>query len=174
MKKNLLTVLILALMIVNIVLTTIMMVSVISANKKTAQLVGNVVTALNLQFAVPGSEGDAEQAVPLENTQVYEMPDSLMVEVPTADGGSVYFIFNLSLSMNTKDKGYKKLGESITTGTYNSVIEDMVSSIVGAHTEEECRNDIETIKKEILLAIQNWTEYKFIYKVNISGVKFSS
>lgn len=173
MKKNLLTVLILALMIVNIVLTTIIMVSVISANKKTAELVGNIALALNLQFAAPGSEGDAGQEVPLENTEVYELPDSLMVQVSTADGGKVYFVFNLSLSMNSKDKGYKKLGESITSGTYDSVIEDMVSSIVGAHTEEECRNDIETIKKEILQAVQDLTGHKFIYKINISGVKFT-
>lgn len=173
MKKNLLTVLILALMIVNIVLTTVIMVSVISANKKTAELVGNIATALNLQFTVPGSEGDAESAVPLEDTEVYALPDSLMVQVSTAEGGNVYMIFNLSLSMNSKDKGYKKLGENITSGNYDSIIEDMVSSIVGTHTEEECRNDIESIKKEILLAIQNLTGYKFVYKVNISGVKFS-
>ncbi|MCM1063531.1 MAG: flagellar basal body-associated FliL family protein [Eubacterium sp.] len=173
MKKNLLTVLILALMVVNIVLTTIIMVSVISANKKTADLVGNIATALNIQFAVPGSEGEAEPAVPLEDIVVYALPDSQMVQVPTADGGTVYFVFNLSLSMDSKGDGYKKHGESITSGSYDSMILDQVNSIVAAHTEEECRNDIESIKKEILQAIQDFTGYKFVYKINISGVKFT-
>lgn len=173
MKKNLLTVLILALMIVNIVLTTVVMVSVISTNKKTAELVGNVATALNVQFTEPGGEGEAEQAVPLENVVVYALPDDMMVQVPTVDGGKVYFIFKLSLSMDSKGDGYKKLGESITSGAYDTMIMDQVSSIVAAHTEEECNNDIESIKREILQAIQDFTGYKFVYKINISGVKFS-
>jgi len=173
MKKNLLTVLILALLIVNIVLTSIIMVSVISANKKTADLVGNIATALNLQWSVPGSEGDAEPAVSLENTVVYPLPDALTIPVKTADGSSVYMIFELSLSMDSKGDGYKKLGENITSGSYDSLIEDKVTSIVGAHTEEECRNDIESIRTEILQAIQNLTGYKFVYRVNISGLKFS-
>lgn len=173
MKKNLLTVLILALMIVNIVLTTIMMVSVISANKKTSELVGSIATALNVQFTAPGSEGEAEQAVPLENTVVYPLPESLMIEVATAEGGSIYFIFDMSLSMDSKGKGYKKLGDNITSGGYDSLIEDMVNSIVSAHTEEECRNDIDSIKQEILQAIQTTTGYKFVYKINISNIKFS-
>ncbi len=173
MKKNLLTVLILALMIVNIVLTTVIMVSVISANKKTADLVGNIATALNVQFAAPGSEGEAEPAVPLEDTVVYPLPESMMIQVATADGGSVYFIFDMSLSMNSKGDGYKKLGENFTSGGYDSVIGDLVNSIVGAHTEEDCRNDIDSIKQEILQAIQDMTGYKFVYRINISNIKFS-
>ena len=90
MKKNLLTVLILALMIVNIVLTSIIMVSVISANKKTADLVGNIATALNLQWSVPGSEEDSEPAVALENAVVYPLPESLMIPLATADGSDSY------------------------------------------------------------------------------------
>ena len=172
MKKNLLTVLILALMIVNIVLTSIIMVSVISANKKTADLVGNIATALNLQWAVPGGEGGVE-SVPLEETEIYALPEALMIPLVTADGSDSYIIFNLSLSMNSKGDGYKKLGESILSGSYDTLIEDKVNSIVCVHTEEECRNDFESIRAEILQAIQELTGYRFVYKVNISGIKFS-
>ena len=172
MKKNLLTVLILALMIVNIVLTSIIMVSVISANRKTADLVGNVAAALNLEITVPGSEGEDEPAVSLENTVVYALPEPLMVPLNTGDDSTVYMIFDLSLSMDSKGEGYKKLGENITSGSYDSLIEDLVNSIVGAHTEEECRNDVESIRAEILQAVQNLIGYKFVYKINISGVKF--
>ena len=48
MKKNLMSVLILALLIVNIVLTVITMVSVTSTNKKTASVVNSIATVLNL------------------------------------------------------------------------------------------------------------------------------
>lgn len=57
MKKNLMTVLILALLIVNIALTGVMLVSIVGTNKKTAQLVDNITTAMNLELTVPGARG---------------------------------------------------------------------------------------------------------------------
>lgn len=174
MKKNLLTVLILALMIVNIVLTTIIMVSVISANKKTSDLVGNIATALNLELAAPGSEGEGEKIVSLANTETYQLPDELMIGLSSVEGSNGgYMIFNLSLSMDIKGDGYKKYGENVSAGAYDSIIEDTVSSIIGSYTEEECRNNIEQIKSEILQAIQGmFDSTKFIYRVNITGTKF--
>ena len=50
MKKNLISIVILALLIVNIVLTSIMMFSVMSTNKKTAALVGDVAAAISLEL----------------------------------------------------------------------------------------------------------------------------
>ena len=46
MKKNLISIIILALLVVNIVLTAIMMFSVTGAANKTAALVDNIATAL--------------------------------------------------------------------------------------------------------------------------------
>ena len=50
MKKNLLTILILALVIVNLTLTVITMISVTGTNKKTAALVDTIATVLNLEL----------------------------------------------------------------------------------------------------------------------------
>ena len=66
MKKNLLSVLILALLVVNIVLTTIMMLSITKTNSKTAELVTNIATVMNLELYGPG--GTAEEQVALEDT----------------------------------------------------------------------------------------------------------
>ena len=68
MKKNLMTKLILALLVVNIVLTSVML-SIVGTNKKTAQLVDNITTAMNLELTVPGEEGTTN--VPLLDTEVY-------------------------------------------------------------------------------------------------------
>lgn len=57
MKKNLMTVLILALLIVNIALTGVMLVSIVGTNKKTAQLVDNITTAMNLELTVREQRG---------------------------------------------------------------------------------------------------------------------
>lgn len=51
MKRNLLSIIILALLVVNLVLTSIMMVNVSSASKKTAALVGDIADTLKLELS---------------------------------------------------------------------------------------------------------------------------
>lgn len=77
MKKNLMTVLILALLIVNIVLTSVMLISIVGTNKKTAQLVDNITTAMNLELTVPGAESAAN--VSLTDTEVYNISDTMTI-----------------------------------------------------------------------------------------------
>ena len=170
MKKNLLTVLILALLVVNLVLTTIMMVSVLGANKKTSELVTAIATVLNIEYSAPGSSDEAETQVSLANTEVYSLGEQ-MIPVISAGGGTSYMIFEISLSMDTKGDGYKKLGGNVSSGEYDSLIADEVNRVVSAHTEAECRDNFDPIRAEILTAVQNLIG-PFIYRINISGIKF--
>ena len=62
MKKNLVSIMILALLIVNIVLTSIMMFSITSTNRKTASLVGDVASAISLDLQGSGG-GDRKSVV---------------------------------------------------------------------------------------------------------------
>ena len=73
MKKNLLSVLILVLLIVNIAMTAVMMISVTGTNKKTAELVTSIATVLNLERYRPGEETVTD--VPLAETETYVMTE---------------------------------------------------------------------------------------------------
>ena len=55
---------------------------------------------------------------------------------------------------------------------YENLIKDAISATVSAHTEDECREDMEGLKEEILKSVQDLFQSDFIYKVAISGVKF--
>lgn len=170
MKKNIMTILILALLIVNLVFTSIMMVSVLKANKQTAQLVSNIATAMNLELSVPGEEEPVEE-VSLADTVTYSLDGSMTIPLAASESGKqTYIIFDMSLLMNSKNKDYKQYGESIAD--YANVIMDAVNSVVSVHTEAECQNDFESIRAEILQAVQDLFQSDFIYKVAISGVKF--
>lgn len=168
MKKNLLSVLILALLIVNIVLTSIMMFSVMSTNGKTAELVSNIVTAMNLELTVPGQQKLV--SVSLEDTQVYAIEDALTIPLKGDGEKTTYMVFKVAFSMDMNNKGYKTYGETIADR--KSLIEDTVRTVVMSHTEIECRNDIEGLKAEILKAVQSLFQSDFIYNVAISDVKF--
>lgn len=81
-------------------------------------------------------------------------------------------MFDVSLSINKKSKDYKTYGNSDTLSGYENLIKDAITATVSAHTEEECSEDMEGLKEEILKSIQDLFQSDFIYKVAISGVKF--
>lgn len=181
MKKNLLSVLILVLLIVNIALTTVMMLSVTGTNKKTAELVTSIATVLNLELYTPG--GEAEADVPLEDTEAYDMEEimiPLAASATTNPGGTitnskpVYINFSLSLLQNTKNKDYKKLGGTENLDAKKSMILDVVTKVVGSHTLEECQSQegLERIRTEILKEIKKLLGSDFIYKIGLYDIKF--
>lgn len=178
MKKNLLSVLILALLVVNIILTGVMMFSVVGANKKTADLVNNIATVLELELTVPGEEKEKE-TISLANTAEYSLSSTMTIplvsETITTESGTTktkerYMMCEIALLMNKKNKDYKVYGETIADR--ETLIEDAITSVVSSHTETECRNDMEGIKEEILDRIQELFQSDFIYKIAISNVKF--
>lgn len=169
MKKNLMTVLILALLVVNIVLNCVVMISVTGTNKKTASLVNNIATALNLELTPAGKEEEVK--VSLADTVPHSLGEKLMFPmVPGADGKQSYLICNITLSMNKKHADYKKYGESVAD--YDGMVQDAITTVVASHTLEECRNDFEGLKAEILKAVQDVFDSDFIYQVAISGVTY--
>lgn len=171
MKKNLLTVLILALLIVNIILTSVLMFSVMGTNKKTAELVSNIATVMNLQLTTPG-EDEGNNQVSLDDTAVYSLSGTMTIPLTAEDGKQSYIMFDIALSMDTKNKDYKKYGSTEELTNRESLIKDAITSAVTVHTESECRDDLEGLKQEILQAIQNLYQSDFIYNISISEVKF--
>ena len=176
MKKNLLSILILVLLIVNIALTAVMMISVTGVNKKTAELVTNIATVLNLELYNPGGVPVAD--VPLSETDVYDIagitvPLKMSVnEDGTTSSKQNYFIFDLSLSQDMRHEDYKTYGGADNLATRVSLIQDKVAQVVGSHTLEECQSNLDGIRDEILQEIQNLFDSNFIFKIGFSNMKY--
>ena len=183
MKKNLLTIVILALLIVNIALTAIMMISVTSTNNKTAALVDTIAMVMNLELVTPGEEGEEEVQVSLADTAIYSIPDQFTIPlkpdtVTNADGTvtqgkSVYMVFNVSLSLNTKASDYKKGVNIDNISTYDSWIKEEIEAVVSSHTQEFCTNNRAELQAELLREIQGrLNDTDSIYGVSITDVVF--
>lgn len=178
MKKNILSIIILALLIVNIVLTSVMMFNVTSTNKKVADLVGNIATVMNLELTVPGQE--TKEEISLKDTAFYAIASSMTMplapevtaEGQTKEGG--YLVCNVSFSLNTKHKDYKTYGSDEAMAEQEGLIKDAINTIVSKHTASELRADpgLEGLKAEILESVQALFQSDFIYKVSISEVKY--
>ena len=179
MKKNLLTIIIIALLIVNIVLTSIMMISMMGTNKKTADLVSDIAAVLNLELGVEEEEEVVE--IPMSQQFIWNLTDKLEIPLQSEDivdvNGNItgkkdhYIVFEtIAFSLDTKAKGYKEYGENIAN--YESMVRDAVTSTVSKHTIDDCRNDFDTIRKDVLEAVRALFDEEFIYNVAISGIKY--
>ncbi|MCQ2523934.1 MAG: flagellar basal body-associated FliL family protein [Lachnospiraceae bacterium] len=169
MKKNLISVLILALMVVNIVLTSIMMFSVMGTAKKTGKLVTDIATVLSLELT-PKVEEEEPAEISMADTAVFDIPDNTIILKREDDGKEHYCITSVSIMMNTKHEDYATYSESMSSKV--SVIKSIVSEVFGSRTIDEAREETEEMKAEILVRLQEAFGSTFIYKVAFSDTLY--
>ncbi len=173
MKKNMISIAILALLIVNIVISAITLASVMGTNKKTAALVTDIAAAIKLDMG-EGVMEDVAVSIPMEDVVTH---DILEMMIPLKKGVSAdgvvedkdhYVMVSLTLSMNSKDKDYKTYGDLTTR---ESLIKGEIHDVIAGYTVEEVREreTIHAIEKEILQRIQTLFDSQFIYKVTITS-----
>ncbi|MCR4895519.1 MAG: flagellar basal body-associated FliL family protein [Lachnospiraceae bacterium] len=171
MKKNLLTIVILALLLVNIVLTAIMMISVTSTNTRTAALVDTIATVMSLEVITDGSEEEEATAISMADTEVVELGDSLTVPLMADESGKqVYMVCDISLSLNKTHEDYETYHEALSSNF--SVIRGLITDVISGHNQDFCMNHRDELRAEILKAIQDKYKSDFIYEVTISEAKF--
>lgn len=182
MKKNLLSIIVLALLLVNIVLTAVMMFSVVGTNKKVGALVTDIATVLQLDLTVPGQEAPKKE-VSLADTEIYAIGSTMTLalapEMITNSKGEEqlkqgYFMCSLSFSIDKKHKDYKKYGTAEAMAGREALLKDAVGTVMSRHTSTELQEDagLENLKSELLKAVQDLFQSDFIYKVSISDVKY--
>ena len=168
MKKNLLSVLLLVLMIVNIALSAVMMVSVTGTNKKTAELMDSIGMAMNLELYTPGTAPE----VSMSDTETHVM-ETMTILLADSGGKQSYIVFDISLLLDKTHEDYAKYsGETISS--YDTMVTDAVSQIVSNYTEEQCRASFTgDIRNEMLTSIQNMFQSKVVYGITLSNIKYS-
>ena len=170
MKKNLVSIIILALLIVNIVLTSIMLFSVTGTMKKTASLIDSIATALSIELSSEIEEAEAVN-VPMEDTVVHQIADELMIPLEVGVDGKVHYcMVSVSLSMNSKADGYKDYGATIADK--EDLIKGEIVSVIGGYTIEEAQADTDAVRAEILDRIQAMYDSEFIYNVVFREIMF--
>ena len=173
MKKNMISVIILALLIVNLAMTAIMMFTVIPANKKTMNLVSEISGAIKLDSAGTaagdGSSAEASAAVSLADSETYSIEDQQTFQLKKGSDGADHFVVaKVAILMNTKDDGYSTYGATIATK--EPLILNALSETVGSYTYEDVEALGQTgLQDAALEKIQTLFGSKFIYQVALSG-----
>jgi flagellar basal body-associated protein FliL len=167
MKKNIFSILILALVIVNLALTGIMMFSVVPAANKTNALVTQICSILKLDLeATRGKD-----AISIDQIATYDIADKFTVNLKKdADGKEHYSVFSVTLSMDKESEGYKTYGESISEK--ESLIKDKVISVVSGFTLAEAQSDKGALQEAIKQSLNDMFESDFIIKIAFRDIVF--
>lgn len=171
MKKNLMSVVILALLVVNLILTGIMMFSCVSANKKTAALVNDIASVLDLELTGGGSNTEEVAAVSVADTEIYNIADAMTVALrPSEDGKEHYCMCEVSFSMNKTHEDYETMSPMVAA--QESKIRSIIIGVIGGYTKEEAQANQKAIEDAILEQVQQMFGSNFIYEAYFRDVKF--
>ncbi len=173
MRKNLLSIIILALLVVNIVMTAFMMITVIPANKKTIALVGDVAAAMNLELSDPSIMASSTVNVSVEDTVTYDIADQMTISLRRGDDGKDHYaIVSVSLCMDSKHADYGTYGSDLASK--ESMIKNEINDAIGQLTYDEClAMTTSEIQNLVLKKIQTMYSSDFVYKIVFRDIMFS-
>lgn len=172
MKKNLISIGILALLIVNLVLTGIMMFSVMSTNKKTAALVTDIASAIKLELSdgTTATQEEETKQLSIADIATYTIADMTIPLKTGADGKDHFAMVSVALSMNTTSEDYQTYGPSIAEKV--DLLRGQINSVISQYTMEEAKANSAAICNEILLKIQALYNSDFIFDVTFSSALY--
>lgn len=160
MKKNLLSILILAFTIVNLVLNVVLIFSVMPASQKTNKMITQICSILDIELEA-GEDGNE---VPLENVETYSFEDDMTINLKTgADGKEHIAKIKVTISMDSKHADYKKFGD---LSTKEQLIKREINEAVSSFTYEEALQDMSAVENEALERVQALYDSDFIIGVS--------
>ncbi len=168
MKKNLMSVVILALVLVNLILTAILTITVLPETKKANALITQVCSAINLELESGSVTSDAS-SVPIDKLATYDISDSMTINLKdSGDGIDHYAVITVSLFMNKDSKGYKSFGESMEEK--KNLVMSEITSVVSGFTYDEFKSDQQGVQDAIVADLQKLFDSDFIVSVGFPTV----
>lgn len=169
MKKNILTIIILAATLINAVLSAVLVFAVMPAMNKTSALVDKVASVIDLEIEDPNSE---EQEYTLTDLQVvtksYDSTVNINLKRDAGEDTNHYAQLNgWQLSLNSKAEDFSTVMESIQAN--DVYVDDIVKDTIGACTVT-AMDDRAQIKKEIIKRIQEKYNTKAVVEISLTDL----
>ena len=168
MKKNLISVLILALVFANFVLTAILMFTVLPDTKKANTLIEKVCSAIDLDLNSGGTNETSN--IPIDQQDTYKVNEGEKITTNLAkgnDGKSHYAIVKVSLVLNKKSDNYATYNQEFLANQDETIKNDVIQ-VIGQYTLDEFETNKEQVKSEILSDMQKLFGADLVIGVNFS------
>ena len=164
MKKNLMTVVILALVFANFVLTAIMMFTIVPTTQKANALITRVCEAIDLELNSGAATG--LNNLPIDQIATYNVSSGETMTINLA-GGDHYALVAVSLSINKESERYKDATTTILT-EQEAIIKNTINQIIRQYTKDELLKNTENVQDEICKSLQKTYGADYIVGVNFA------
>jgi len=162
MKKNLMTVIILALVFANFVLTAIMMFTIVPTTQKANELITKVCEAIDLELNSGAAHGLTN--LPIDQIATYNVSGGEKMTINLADDH--YALVAVSLSINKESERYKDATTTILT-EQESIIKNTINQVIRQYSKEDLKNS-EKVQDEICKSLQKTYGTDYIVGVNFA------
>ncbi|MBQ2276294.1 MAG: flagellar basal body-associated FliL family protein [Lachnospiraceae bacterium] len=168
MKRSLLTVIILALCVLNFILSAVIVFVLVPTTMKTDKLISKVCAVLDLEL-------EAEQAgdkgkVSMDSITSYNIENGQTITLQSSDGKSHYVVVEVSLSLNSASKDYESVSANLATN--ESLIQDKINSAFSSYTFEDAKANQNKIKEDLLKELQEMYNTDCILQVAFRKIVF--
>lgn len=169
MKKNLLTIIILALGILNIILTAVIVFAVVPTTMRTNNLIAKVASSIELELETPTTE-EAAKEIDIADIENYYIEDEIIINLVNSgkDSKNHFAKVEVSLSINTKSKDYKSLQPKIADN--EGAIKEIIRDEFSKYTELNITENKDAIKADILTRIQEYFNSDFIINISVGNL----
>lgn len=169
MKKNILTVIIMAIVLINTILTGVLIFVIVPASNKTAKLVDKVASIVNLELEDPDvTKGEPSVA----DIVTYQIEEELTINLKNSgDGQTHYALVPVSLSMNSKHSDYEIYSTKMKD--HEGALKEIISDEIQKYTKDNVLDNKKTIKDAVLTRIQEYFKSDFITNVTFGSMMVS-
>ncbi|MGN0368579.1 MAG: flagellar basal body-associated FliL family protein [Wujia sp.] len=165
MKKNLITVVILAICIINLVFNILLVFVFMPSTSKTNKLITNISEVLDIEIA---SRTQDDVAFDVSNLDNYQLEQSNPVNLKNDGTNDLHVVqYGLTISMDKTKSDYAKVSKDIQAST--SLIYDMTRDIIASYTYSQVTDGEKVtseIKERLLSALKETFNAECIYSVS--------
>ncbi len=173
MKKNILTIVIMAATLVNLILTIVLVFSVMPAMNKTGNLVDKVASIIDLEIEDKDAEEEEYTVGDLEPYNIeYEKPLNINLQKDPGDAADKAHYAQLSgivVSFNTKADDYSAISEEVQKA--DIYVQDIVKETIGEYSKATI--DETKVKQEAVKKIREKYNTKCIAEISLKGFLIS-
>lgn len=176
MKKNILTVVVIALCMINLALSAVVVFSIVPMANRTNDLITQVASVINLELEDPDADsiiGDVPVA-DRESLDPIGGENEVTINLKKDNSGSAHYALydTVTLTINKAADDYKTVTGLIAAN--NTYIIDCVTTTLAQRTLEELQNDLDRseLKKDILKKLNSYFGTSSICDVVVNNLKY--
>lgn len=163
MKKNLITVIILAICIINLVFNILLVFVFMPSTNKTNKLITQIAEILDLEIA---SQANGDNSFDVGNLSAFQLETGMLNLASDGSDKNHIVQYGLTINLDTTASDYSKVNSNLEAST--ALIYDIVRNAVGTYTYQQVIdvNVQNQIKADILASLKETFNTECIYSVS--------